>query len=207
MHVEQHSPQLVSHPASKREQALSLEVTRILLLHTEGEECEKSMDHLLLVQPCRMSDIDDRAVRRVIAGSPANLIWLSPGVAERLWPTSATNSATASIDEDDLEHALSHLDDRKAEVVRLLGKGLRNGEIASSLGLKARTVRTVLSNLYLEYEVTNRTELLGLLMEQGHEGRQPQFIKENNGGARMRSQIASIKPGHQTYRRAAGAHS
>jgi hypothetical protein len=50
-------------------------------------------------------------------------------------------------------------------------------------------VRTVLSNLYLEYEVTNRTELLGLLVEQGHEGRLPQSTGERNGSTRTRQTL------------------
>src|SRR5581483_1112976 len=69
---------------------------------------------------------------------------------------------------DDLERALWGLRDRQAEIVRMIAKGLRNREIANSLGLSSRTVKAILSSLYLRYDVTNRTELLGLLMEQGH---------------------------------------
>jgi DNA-binding CsgD family transcriptional regulator len=69
---------------------------------------------------------------------------------------------------EDLEYALSGLNSRQADIVRMIAKGLRNREIASSLGLSSRTVKAILSSLYLRYDVTNRTELLGLLMEQGH---------------------------------------
>jgi DNA-binding NarL/FixJ family response regulator len=189
MHVEQHSPQVVTHLSGKNELPLTFEATRILVLQTAGENYVKSLEHLLLVQSCKMSDIDEAVVRRVISDSPSSLIWLSPGVTERLWPNDATTFPMTPNDEDDLEHALGQLDFRKAEVVRLLAKGLRNGEIASSLGLKPRTVRTVLSNLYLEYEVTNRTELLGLLVEQGHEGRLPQSTGERNGSTRTRQTL------------------
>ncbi len=69
---------------------------------------------------------------------------------------------------EDLECALIDLRPRDADVIRMLAKGLRNHEIASSLGLRVRTVKSILSILYLRHDVTNRTELLGLLMEQGH---------------------------------------
>jgi DNA-binding CsgD family transcriptional regulator len=69
---------------------------------------------------------------------------------------------------EDLEYALSGLRTRHADIIRMMAKGLRNHEIANSLGLSSRTVKAILSSLYLHYDVTNRTELLGLLMEQGH---------------------------------------
>lgn len=69
---------------------------------------------------------------------------------------------------EDLEYALLDIRPRDAAVIHMLAKGLRNHEIASSLGLSMRTVKSILSILYLRYDVTNRTELLGLLMEQGH---------------------------------------
>lgn len=69
---------------------------------------------------------------------------------------------------EDLEYALLGLCARQADVIRMIAKGLRNREIANSLGLSCRTVKAILSSLYLHYDVTNRTELLSLLMEQGH---------------------------------------
>jgi len=69
---------------------------------------------------------------------------------------------------EDLEHALLGLRPRDAEVVRMLAKGLHNQEIASSLKISVRLVKSILSALYLRHDVTNRTELLGQLMEEGH---------------------------------------
>ena len=69
---------------------------------------------------------------------------------------------------EDLEFALLQLPERQVELIRLLAKGLRNHEIASALGVTTRTVKALLSALFIRYDVTNRTELLGLLMEEGH---------------------------------------
>lgn len=51
------------------------------------------------------------------------------------------------------------------ELVRLVAKGLRNAEIERVTGIKARTVRAHLSELYRQFDVTNRTELIGTLLE------------------------------------------
>ncbi len=69
---------------------------------------------------------------------------------------------------EDLELALVDLRPRDAEVVRMLAKGLHNHEIAHSLGISVRLVKSILSALYMRHDVTNRTELLGQLMEEGH---------------------------------------
>jgi DNA-binding NarL/FixJ family response regulator len=79
----------------------------------------------------------------------------------------STNSGT-SVAAEDLEFALLDLPDRQVELIRLLAKGLRNHEIANALGIATRTVKALLSALFIRYDVTNRTELLGLLMEEGH---------------------------------------
>jgi DNA-binding CsgD family transcriptional regulator len=55
-----------------------------------------------------------------------------------------------------------------AELVRLVAKGLRNPEIERVTGMKVRTVRAHLSELYRRFEVTNRTELVGVLIERDY---------------------------------------
>lgn len=58
------------------------------------------------------------------------------------------------------------LTEREAHVVEFAGKGFHNDEIARLLNLHPRTVKNVLSQLYLKFDVTNRTELVGSLFEQ-----------------------------------------
>ena len=54
--------------------------------------------------------------------------------------------------------------DTHRSVLILLSKGLRNSEIANHLGLTERTIKGYVSQLLLFYDVTNRTELVGLLI-------------------------------------------
>lgn len=44
----------------------------------------------------------------------------------------------------------------------LLSKGLRNAEIADQVDMTERTVKGYVSRLFLIFDVTNRTELVGL---------------------------------------------
>jgi DNA-binding NarL/FixJ family response regulator len=51
------------------------------------------------------------------------------------------------------------------EILFLISKGLRNAEIASHLGLAERTIKGYVSQLLLIFDVTNRTELVGLFAD------------------------------------------
>jgi DNA-binding NarL/FixJ family response regulator len=114
------------------------------------------------IHTARVHDAEELAIA-ISAASP-DLIVLSPEMLRNI--LNARPPATVRF--DDLEYALTGLRSRSADIVRMLAKGLRNQEIANSLGLSLRTVKSILSSLYVRYEVTNRTELLGMLMEQGY---------------------------------------
>jgi DNA-binding NarL/FixJ family response regulator len=81
---------------------------------------------------------------------------------------------------------LADLTYRQLTVLRLVCKGLRNSEIASHIGLAERTVKTYVKDLFLIFDVTNRTELAGLLAAEAEgdsfEGR-PRSAVAAAGGA------------------------
>jgi len=58
---------------------------------------------------------------------------------------------------------MSRLNMRQTDVLLLIRKGFRNTEIAQALGLSERTIKWYVSQLLLIFDVTNRTELVGLL--------------------------------------------
>jgi DNA-binding NarL/FixJ family response regulator len=61
---------------------------------------------------------------------------------------------------------LDRLTPRRREILLFLCKGLHNAEIAQLLKLSERTVKGYISQLFLIFDVTNRTELVGrVLME------------------------------------------
>ena len=65
---------------------------------------------------------------------------------------------------DDTAFEAFKLKDRCRDVLYLLCKGLRNTEIALHLRLSERTVKGYVSQLFLIFDVTNRTELVGSLI-------------------------------------------
>lgn len=63
--------------------------------------------------------------------------------------------------------AVQRLNQPQSDVLQLVCKGLRNAEIARQLGISERTVKGYISQLFLIFDVTNRTELVGMTMEEG----------------------------------------
>ena len=61
---------------------------------------------------------------------------------------------------------LERLNHRQLHVLYLTCKGLRNQEIAHLLGVCERTVKGYMSGLFLIFDVTNRTELVGTIGEE-----------------------------------------
>jgi DNA-binding NarL/FixJ family response regulator len=55
--------------------------------------------------------------------------------------------------------ALDELTDREKDVLRLVGKGMSNIEIAKALYLSEGTVKNYISNLYSKLDVTDRSKL------------------------------------------------
>ena len=55
------------------------------------------------------------------------------------------------------------LNDRQQEILVRLRQGKRNKEIANALGLSERTVKWYISQLFLIFGVSNRTELVATL--------------------------------------------
>lgn len=135
-----------------------------LLLCGPADEGHRNLDLLEKAIVCAIDIKNAEELSSVVSATAPDLIVLS---LEALL-TVLSNKTTSINSAEDLEHALLGLCPRHAEIVRMIAKGLRNHEIATSLGLSCRTVKAILSSLYIRYDVTNRTELLGLLMEQGH---------------------------------------
>lgn len=61
-----------------------------------------------------------------------------------------------------MPEGISRLNARQYDVLLLLMKGLRNAEIGEQLRLSERTVESYVSQLFLIFDVTNRTGLAGL---------------------------------------------
>ena len=63
--------------------------------------------------------------------------------------------------------SLNRLTERQRSVLFLVCKGFHNREIAGHAGLSPRMVKECVRELLLIYDVSNRTELAGLLALEG----------------------------------------
>jgi DNA-binding NarL/FixJ family response regulator len=61
------------------------------------------------------------------------------------------------------DNSLAGLTERQRDVLSLVCTGFSNPEIANYVGISRRTVKGYVSQLFLIYGVSNRTELAGLL--------------------------------------------
>jgi DNA-binding NarL/FixJ family response regulator len=122
------------------------------------------------VDPVELTDV----VRRVVAGDRV----VSPGLLPRLFDdnggnTTASPAAPAqsgTVDQpDDATAPVAALTGREREILRLLGAGRTNAEIASALFVSGATVKTHLAHIYGKlgargrYEALGRAVALGLL--------------------------------------------
>ena len=85
------------------------------------------------------------AIRSVYAGA----VQLDPAVARRLLASSGPPSRDA---------AVGGLTARELDVLRQLGDGMANKEIAANLGLSERTVRTHVSSILAKLGLSSRTQ-------------------------------------------------
>jgi two-component system, NarL family, nitrate/nitrite response regulator NarL len=97
-----------------------------------------------------------QCVRKVLAGEP----WLERRSASRvLGKLMHRESGT--------KEAAAVLTPRELEIVRLIGRGLRNREIASRLSITEQTVKVHLSNVYGKLGVNGRLALLRYAEDRG----------------------------------------
>lgn len=98
--------------------------------------------YLLKEQP---QDLLVRQLKQMAEGIPA----LSPSVARRIMEHFKRTGPAAP--EDDLTG-------REREVLGLIGRGLRNGEVAESLGISENTVAGYIKDIYRKLGISSRAE-------------------------------------------------
>jgi DNA-binding NarL/FixJ family response regulator len=95
-----------------------------------------------------------KAIEKVHAGE----IWIERSMVARLLTT--TDIARRSLMVDPETDHILQLSDREREVIQLIGRGLKNQQIAIQLCISESTVRHHLTSIYSKLEVSDRLELL-----------------------------------------------
>lgn len=127
----------------------------ILSFHTEPSWVQAAFDagaHGYLAKASAPAEVET-AVREVLKGN----FYLSPAVTQAVLGKSR-QEAGARV-ETARPAASGGLTPREVEIVRLVGKGLGNREIAGALGLSVATVRTHLNKVYEKLGAVSRVEL------------------------------------------------
>ena len=99
-----------------------------------------------------------RAVRVVHDGDAL----LSPSVTRRIMAQLAVHSRAAAPPD-----ALDRITEREREVLRLVGEGLNNAEIAERLFITPLTAKTHVSRIMAKLQVRDRAQLVVLAYESG----------------------------------------
>ena len=74
---------------------------------------------------------------------------------------------------DDVQASLAqrsqhrHVTPRELQVIELVSQGMRNKEIAASLGISEETVQVHLRNIYMKLNINDRTAVLAVAMRRG----------------------------------------
>jgi DNA-binding NarL/FixJ family response regulator len=71
------------------------------------------------------------------------------------------DASGVSLDSAGVRRASGDLKLRHRQILHLICRGLRNSEIAAQLGLTESTIKGYVRQLFLVFDVTNRTELVG----------------------------------------------
>jgi DNA-binding NarL/FixJ family response regulator len=100
------------------------------------------------------------AIKTIAAGDAL----LAPGVTRRLLDRYADRLPPVN---DERNAALRDLTDRELEVLKLVGRGLSNREIADRLVLAEPTVKTHISHLFDKLELRDRAQAVVLAYEAG----------------------------------------
>jgi|ERR1700691_5997113 DNA-binding CsgD family transcriptional regulator len=84
------------------------------------------------------------------------------------------------------------LSERQRDGLYLICKGLRNSEVARRLGIGERTAKGYVTQLLLIFGATNRTELVGMLAQEGIVAIGSRL--DNSEESSLSSSLASRKP-------------
>ena len=101
------------------------------------------------------------ALRQVVLGHAA----IDPAVQHHLLDALATGSA--AVPDPSPGRLPDGLTNREAEVLRLLARGLSNGQIAETLFVSASTVKTHINNLFAKIGARDRAQAVAYAYERG----------------------------------------
>jgi len=131
---------------------------KVLMLTTVGSAADIQRALTAGADGFVLKDATGAELAAAVRGAHAGVRPLSASAAEVLWPRRRPEPARSGVD-------LGVLTPREREVLDLLGQGLGNREIARTLAVAERTVKTHVSNVLAKLDVSSRTQAALLARE------------------------------------------
>ncbi len=134
-------------------------LSRIILLTRVGESQELlvraiQQGVLGIVLKTQPPEVLIKAIQKVHAGE----VWIEHSMIAKL--LTSLNQARPPVAQDPDTENIARLSVRELQVIQLIGKGLKNQQIADQLCLSETTVRHYLTTIYNKLGVSDRLELL-----------------------------------------------
>ena len=98
---------------------------------------------------------------RVVATGEA---WLDPAVTERVL---ATYRATAPADDEAAAASIEELTPRELDVLRMMGRGASNAEIAGELFVSEATVKSHIGHIFTKLDLRDRAAAIVFAFDHG----------------------------------------
>jgi DNA-binding NarL/FixJ family response regulator len=134
----------------------SLPQPRILVLtnHSEPEAITSALDHG--AQSIILKSESPEIIRRAV-----ELTWSGAAVFSQVIATQLVSKAATNVSQPQKPQAkVRGLSSRETQVMRLVGKGQTDAEIAEELGASVRTIQRHITNVLNKLNCRNRTEAL-----------------------------------------------
>jgi DNA-binding NarL/FixJ family response regulator len=101
-------------------------------------------------------DADRAAIAQAVLGAHAGHAVLDPAVQSRLLMLADSHPAPPAPE--------PRLTEREREILRLIGRGLKNPDIARELGISQATVKTHINNLFAKADLSSRADAVRLAL-------------------------------------------
>ena len=137
---------------------------RIILMTTteDRQVCQQAIQEGVLgvVSYLQSPEVLVKAIEKVNAGE----VWIEHSMVARILTTDKAHRSFAVNSE---EHSYQELSKREREVIQLIGRGLKNQQIANQLCISESTVGHHLTSIYTKLGVSDRLELLIFAHQKG----------------------------------------
>lgn len=133
--------------------------TRLIVFSSEVVDEVEIALFKLGVRGCARRDADPQMLRRMVVAIEEGELWIRRSITPRLLDELAARSHPAIDASVTVDDQMALLTEREREIVRLIGSGESNKQIARELCITERTVKAHLTGIFRKLGVADRVRL------------------------------------------------